>query len=194
MGRSSYQYGQATCNLFLPLSSLFSTLFQSPKFISLSMGEPTTIFLSGLNFLLSNSHLLSQEVYQGVSQNKNRRKSRDSYRDHLFELQIQTRKLRLKGFRWLPETRELISLPILCQLQDTKPQRHNFPIKLPVPDCGPILRCNQLCFKHFGETSWSSPPSSMRCLWNEIVMCDLLDICLMLVLDCGCCLQLPQKV
>ena len=32
-----------------------------------------------------------------------------------------------------------------------KPQRHNFPIKLPVPGFGPILRCNQLCFKHFGE-------------------------------------------
>lgn len=71
-------------------------------------------------------------------------------------------------FMILPEISELISFPGLCQLKDPKPLRHNFPIKLPVQGHGPILRHNQLCFKHFGETVWPSSPSSVGCLWSEI--------------------------
>lgn len=83
-----------------PRTLLSGLLFHSPNSPSF-LWENHLISSYWVSSSLSwNSHLLPQAVYQGISQNKNRIKSGESHEDYPLELQMQTRKLRLKGFLW----------------------------------------------------------------------------------------------
>lgn len=121
--------------------------------------QPTSFYQVSSSLSL-NSHLLPQAVYQGVSQNKQRRNLEIAMKIIFLNSQYKQGNWGSKALCDLCMVRELISLLIFHQLKDTKPQRHNFLIRLPVPGYGLIVRYNQLCFKHLRETVWSSSPSS----------------------------------